>query len=197
MLYTFLKTVHLFGVVLLVGNVTVTLVWKRGADRTGEPSVIAFAQRLVTLTDWWFTLGGVVLILVGGFGAAWVAGLDPFGVHWLLWGQILFGVSGLLWTLMLIPAQIRQARLANSFASTGVIPADYWRDARRWTWWGILAIVPLLGAIWIMIAKPTEVPVEPAGRLNRGTQEEIPGAWTVTGKAHLTPLAHSIQRSSP
>ncbi len=68
---------HLFGVVLLVGNVIVTLVWKLGADRTGEPSVIAFGQRLVTLTDWWFTLGGVVLILIGGFGAAWVTTHRP------------------------------------------------------------------------------------------------------------------------
>lgn len=193
MLYALLKTVHLFGVVLLVGNVIVTLVWKLGADRTGEPSVIAFGQRLVTLTDWWFTLGGAALILIGGYGAAWVAGLDPFGVHWLVWGQIPFGFSGLLWALILIPAQIRQARQATRFEATGVIPTDYWRDARRWTWWGILAIVPLLGAIWIMIAKPAEAPAEPAGQLNRDKQEELPRAWTVSAKPHLAPLTHSIR----
>ncbi|WPL18489.1 putative integral membrane protein [Thiorhodovibrio winogradskyi] len=185
MLYAVLKAVHLFGVVLLVGNVIVTLAWKLGADRTGQPSVIAFGQRLVTLTDWWFTLGGVVLILIGGFGMAWVAGLDPFGVHWLVWGQILFGISGLLWALILIPTQIRQARQASRFEATGEIPAEYWRGARRWTGWGILAIVPLLAAIWIMTAKPTAVPAEPAGRLNRDKQEQIPHAWTVSTKAQL------------
>lgn len=156
LLYAFLKAVHLVGVVLLVGNAIVTLVWKLGADRTSEPTVIAFGQHLVTLTDWWFTLGGAVLILIGGYGAVWTAGLDPFGAGWLLWGQVLFGVSGLLWALILIPAQIRQGRQASSFATTGLIPAGYWRDARRWTWWGSLAIAPLLGAIWIMIAKPTD-----------------------------------------
>ncbi|MCF7979787.1 MAG: DUF2269 domain-containing protein [Chromatiaceae bacterium] len=185
MLYTVLKAVHLLGVVLLVGNVIVTLVWKLGADRTGEPSVIAFGQRLVTLTDWWLTLGGVVLILIGGYGAAWVAGLDPFRVYWLLAGQILFGISGLLWALILIPAQIRQARQAISFEATGVIPTEYWRDAQRWTWWGILAIVPLLGAIWIMIEKPAEAPAEPAGPINRDKQQEIPRAWTVSTQAQL------------
>ncbi|MEA1052081.1 DUF2269 family protein [Lamprobacter modestohalophilus] len=51
MLYALLKAVHRFGVVRLVGTVIVTLVWKLGADRTGEPSVIAFGQRLITLTD--------------------------------------------------------------------------------------------------------------------------------------------------
>ncbi|WP_242469737.1 DUF2269 family protein [Rhabdochromatium marinum] len=133
MLYHLLKAIHLLGVVLLVGNVIVTLVWKRRADRTGDPSVIAFGQRLVSLTDWWFTLGGVILILVGGFGAAWRAGLDLFGLPWLLWGQVLFGVSGLLWASILIPAQIRQARQARAFATTGVIPKSYWRKllARR------------------------------------------------------------------
>ena len=60
------KVVHLFGVILFLGNVIVTGVWKVLADRTGEPRVIAYAQRLVTLTDWIFTAGGVALILIGG-----------------------------------------------------------------------------------------------------------------------------------
>ena len=57
------KVVHLFGVILFLGNIIVTGVWKVLADRTGEPRVIAYAQRLVTLTDWIFTAGGVALIL--------------------------------------------------------------------------------------------------------------------------------------
>ncbi|WP_295401633.1 DUF2269 family protein [uncultured Thiocystis sp.] len=156
MAYALLKTLHVLGVVLLLGNVIVTLLWKLAANRTGEPRAIAFVQRLVTLTDWWFTVGGVALIILGGYGAALVAGLDLLAVRWLLWGQVLFGLSGLLWVGILIPAQIRQARQARDFAAGGEIPASDWRDARRWTGWGILAIVPLLGALWLMIAKPIE-----------------------------------------
>jgi len=37
----------------------------QGADCGRDPRVIAFAQRQVTLTDWIFTAGGVVLILSG------------------------------------------------------------------------------------------------------------------------------------
>ena len=59
------KVVHLFGVSLFLGNIIVTGEWKVLADRTGEPRVIAYAQRLVTLTDWIFTAGGVALILIG------------------------------------------------------------------------------------------------------------------------------------
>ena len=41
MTYDAFKVVHLFGVVLFLGNIIVTAVWKLLADRTGEPRVIA------------------------------------------------------------------------------------------------------------------------------------------------------------
>jgi uncharacterized membrane protein len=79
MTYLAFKVVHIFGVVLFLGNIIVTGVWKVLADRTGEPRTVAYAQRLVTVTDWVCTLGGVVLILVGAYGmvltprSAWTA----------------------------------------------------------------------------------------------------------------------------
>lgn len=71
--YEFFKMVHVLGIVIFLGNIIVTGVWKYRADATSRPEVIAFAQRLVTLTDWIFTFGGVILILIGGFGMAHVA----------------------------------------------------------------------------------------------------------------------------
>ena len=55
MTYDILKLLHLLGVVLLLGNVTVTSIWKVYADGTRDPRIIGFAQRLVTVTDWFFT----------------------------------------------------------------------------------------------------------------------------------------------
>ena len=154
MLYDVFKMLHVLGVVVLVGNVTVTAFWKVFADRTGDPRLIAHAQHMVTVTDWVFTLGGIVLIYGGGFGAALVAGLDPFEPGWLLWGQLLFAVSGVIWLGVLVPAQVRQARQARAFAAGGAIPEAYRRDGRRWLVWGIVATVPLVAAIWVMVAKP-------------------------------------------
>ncbi|MGA2636630.1 DUF2269 family protein [Methylocella sp.] len=65
----------MLGIVLFLGNIIGTGVWRAFADRTRNAEVIAFAQRLVTLTDWAFTLSGVVLILVGGYGMASAAGM--------------------------------------------------------------------------------------------------------------------------
>ena len=81
--YPQFKFLHILGVVLLIGNVTVTAVWKVFADRTGQATIVAFAQRLVTYTDWAFTLGGVALLMIGGYGMAITSHLPLFGSTWL------------------------------------------------------------------------------------------------------------------
>src|SRR5215472_2471090 len=103
MSYNAFKVVHVFGVVIFLGNIIVTALWKVMADRSGDPRIIAYAQRLATLTDWVFTAGGVVLILVGAYGMAAVSGLDLHGTTWLIWGQALFVASGVIWLVILIP----------------------------------------------------------------------------------------------
>jgi uncharacterized membrane protein len=154
MSYEFMKFLHILGVVLLIGNVTITAFWKVFADRTGDAQVVAYAQYLVTLCDWFFTLPGIVLISVGGYGMALARDFHILGDAWLIWGQLLFLVSGLIWLFLLIPIQIRQAKQARISAESGTVPEAYWRDARIWLIWGIIATIPLVGAIYVMIAKP-------------------------------------------
>jgi uncharacterized membrane protein len=95
MTYLAFKVVHVLGVVLFLGNIVVTGVWKTLADRTGDPRTVAYAQHLVTLTDWVFTLGGLILILIGAYGMVWTGGLNPLGPLWLIAGQGLFVASGI------------------------------------------------------------------------------------------------------
>jgi uncharacterized membrane protein len=151
--YPALKSLHLFGVVLFVGNIIVTGWWKTQADRTRNPVVIAFAQRQVTLTDWIFTFGGSSLVAAGGYLHAYLHGLS-LTTPWLLWGQALFTLSALLWVAILIPVQIKQARLARGFAGGGPIPAEYWRLNRIWLWVGILATVLPAANLYFMVFKP-------------------------------------------
>jgi uncharacterized membrane protein len=153
MAYEVLKVTHLFGVIIFLGNIIVTGVWKAMADRTGDARIIACAQRLVTLTDWIFTAGGVALILVGAYGMVAVAGLD-LRQTWLLWGQALFVTSGLIWAIILIPTQVVQARQARGFAANGEIPESYWRHNRRWFVWGTIATIIPLGNLYFMVFKP-------------------------------------------
>jgi uncharacterized membrane protein len=151
--YLALKSLHLLGVVLFVGNIVVTGWWKVMADRTRHPAIVAFAQRQVTMTDWLFTFGGSTLVVVGAYANVYLHDL-PLDAPWLVWGQALFFLSGLLWVAILIPLQIRLARLARGFAGGGAIPDEYWRLNRVWLWVGILATVLPAANLYFMVFKP-------------------------------------------
>jgi uncharacterized membrane protein len=153
LLYETLKTLHILGTVLLLGNVTVTAFWKVMLDRTGDARQIATGQYLVTVSDWMFTGSGILLIILGGYGAAFLGGYDLLGEPWLVWSQGLFFLSGAIWLCILVPIQIRQARDARGFAHGGTVPPHYRRDARAWLIWGIVATVPLVAALTLMVFK--------------------------------------------
>ena len=151
--YQVFKMLHILGVVLFLGNIITAAFWKTFADQTRQPEVVAFSQRLIVATDIVLPLGGVVLILIGGFGMVRVAGLDIASTSWLQHGLALFGISGLIWVLILIPIEYWKLRMANDFASGGEIPERFWRLNRWWIIWGIVAtVLPLLN-IYVMVAK--------------------------------------------
>jgi len=153
--YLLLKSLHLFGVVIFLGNIIVTGWWKVMADKTRNPVIVAFAQRQVTLTDFIFTLGGALLVLGAGIGNAELHGMDYYSIKWLAWGYWLYVASGVIWVLILIPVQIKQAKMAKQFVEGEEIPELYWRLGKIWLVFGILAtILPLINLYW-MVFKPT------------------------------------------
>jgi uncharacterized membrane protein len=154
MAYETAKFIHILGVIILVGNVTATAMWKFFADRSGDPKIVGFAQRLITFTDWSLTFWGVVLTMAGGYGAAALGQFDLFSDRWLVLGQCLFVVSGIMWLAILIPLQVRMARMARSFEGGGAIPKEYTSASRAWFIVGIVSTIPLVAATWVMISKP-------------------------------------------
>ena len=146
--------VHVLGVVIFIGNIVVTAVWKLLADRTRSPEVVAYAQRLVTITDIAFTATGAVLIAVSGPILAEDFG-GVAGPAWIGWGLGLFAASGVIWVTALIPIQVLQARVARQFRNADSIPERYWRLARLWAVFGAIATVLPLANLYFMIFKPT------------------------------------------
>lgn len=152
--YLLLKTIHLFGVMLFLGNIIITGWWKFMANKTANPVIIAFAQRQVTLTDYVFTAVGAAILLAAGMANAMLHDMAILQTKWLLWGLILFSLSGLIWVFILIPIQYQQAKAAREFADGGTIPESYWRREAWWYVFGITAtILPLLNLYW-MVYKP-------------------------------------------
>jgi len=152
--YLALKALHILGVTLFLGNIIITGWWKVMADRTGDYRVIAFAQRQVTLTDYVFTFGGVLLILATGIGNAVLHDMDYTQITWLVWGNMLFIASGIIWVVALIPIQIKQAKMAHEFGSSQSIPDEYWKLGKQWIIYGTIAtVLPLMNIYW-MVFKP-------------------------------------------
>jgi uncharacterized membrane protein len=152
--YLVLKSVHLLGVTIFLGNIIVTAVWKMLADQTNSPPVVAYAQRLVTITDFSFTAFGVILILVSGIIMATDIG-SMSDVFWLFWGWWVSIASGIIWVFILIPIQVKQSMLAKEFTSQNEIPEKYWRLSKYWAVFGIIATILPFVNLYFMIFKPT------------------------------------------
>ncbi len=154
MSYNAWLSLHVLGVVLFLGNIVVTAVWKMLADRTKNPPVVAYAQRLVTITDVAFTATGAVLIIVSGQVMAREFGGVFSGPSWLLWGWSLFIASGVIWITLLVPIQVMQERLARRFRNAAAIPDRYWRLSRLWALFGSVAVLLPLFNLYLMVFKP-------------------------------------------
>jgi uncharacterized membrane protein len=150
--YQWLKVIHIVGVMLFMGNIIVTGWWKNMADATKNPQIIAFAQRQVTLTDYIFTFGGILILAIAGFANVYLHQIS-YSISWLKNGVIYFLISGVVWLFILIPVQAKQAKMAREFTVTNEIPANYWRLCTIWNIFGLLAILLPLATVYFMVMK--------------------------------------------
>lgn len=154
--YFHFRFLHVLGVVLFLGNIVISAMWKLRADRTGNPAVMAYAQRLVVRTDKLFTLPGFLLVLLTGFALVTAAGwgFSGPGIGWLHAGITGFVVSGILWGAVLVPVQKKQLRMAEAFADGGEVPDEYRALTKKWAMFGgIATLLPILVLI-LMVYKP-------------------------------------------
>jgi uncharacterized membrane protein len=154
-MYLVLKTVHVLAVVMFMGNITTGIFWKRHADRTRDPRLIAHAIEGIIASDRWFTLPGVLLIIIAGFGAAGVGHLKMLGTGWILWSIVLFTISGIAFMAQVAPLQKRMAKLMRAGAESGSPDWEqYERLSRAWDLWGAVALITPLVALVLMVLKP-------------------------------------------
>lgn len=154
MLYLWLKSLHVVSVVLFLGNITTGIFWKMHADRTGDARARAQALDGIILSDRWFTLPGVVLIIATGVALALIGNIPLLSTKWVGWSLVLFGVSGIAFSVWVAPLQkklraVAQAGIAGNFDS-----AEYARLSRSWDFWGAVATLAPLVALFLMVIKP-------------------------------------------
>ena len=154
-MYLFLKLLHIVAVVLFLGNIIVGIFWKAIADKTRDPRIIAFTMDGIIRADRIFTVPGVILILIGGFGAAGIGRMPMLGTPWILWSIILFTISGIAFMGWLVPIQKKlRAVAAGAGDSSKMDWPAYKRLSRQWKLWGLVALVTPLIAMVLMVMKP-------------------------------------------
>ncbi len=146
--YVTLKTLHVIGAVLMVGNVTVTGFWAAYLWRH-QRDVVAFrpVARAILWTDLVFTFGGGSVLTMTGIQMIRVTGMDWVNTRWLLWGIVMLAVSSFLWLVVLIPDQLRMEKALEH--ETGRIRTLF----LRWSWVGWFSTVLLFVAMWWMVHK--------------------------------------------
>ena len=154
-MYIALKVLHVAAVILFLGNLVTGILWKIHGDQTEDPVIIRHTVAGLIRADRWFTIPGVVLILIGGFGAAMVGGLPLIRTKWILIGIVLFTVSGAAYMGRVVPLQQRMLQVARSGVETGQLDWDKYRAlTRSWNVWGTIALLTPVLAMIAMIAKP-------------------------------------------
>jgi uncharacterized membrane protein len=155
MLYLGFKVLHILAVVMFLGNITTGIFWKEYADRTRDPRIIAHALAGIIAADRLFTVPGVLLIVLGGVGAAMVAHLPLLRTGWIFWSLVLFALSGVAFMGWLVPIQRRMLKLMQAGAASGQPDWDaYHRLSRGWAFWGAVALLLPLAAMVLMVLKP-------------------------------------------
>lgn len=154
--YLVMKTVHILAVIMFLGNIAVGAFWKAHADRTGDPRIIAHTLDGIIRADRWFTMPGVTLLVLTGFGGAGMGGLPVFRTGWIVWSLVLLLVSAVAFMAVLVPLQRRMLALARGASAAPEFDrSSYDRMSRRWTVWGLIATLAPVAAVGLMVFKPS------------------------------------------
>ncbi|HET9473667.1 MAG TPA: DUF2269 family protein [Steroidobacteraceae bacterium] len=154
MQYFILKSLHILSVVLFLGNIITGVFWKYHGDRVGTASARVQALDGVIRSDRWFTLPGVVAIIVTGVLLAVSLHLPLLGTKWILWSLILFGISGLAFQFFVAPLQKKLLAVARAGEAGNWNQAEYQRLSTAWKLWGAVATLAPVIALVLMVAKP-------------------------------------------
>lgn len=148
-----LKTIHILGIVLFLGNIIISFVWRITAQRSDSKDIHLFSLKLIRLTDLFFTLpGALILIVTGHMLAARIGGIAAHG--WIHMSYTLLLLSGIVWLAGLFPIQRKQKKLLKEAHSIKEAGIRYQTLNKWWTLLGIIAMLLPTAAIYLMIARP-------------------------------------------
>ena len=153
-MYLAMKSLHILAVVIFLGNILTGAFWKAHADRSGDPRIMAHTLDGIIRSDRYFTIPGVVLIVVLGVAAAIVGHFPILGTGWILYSIILLTISGAAFMFKVAPLQRQLRDVAQAGVRTGKLDGGTYRKFTvQWNIWGGVASLTPIAAVVLMVYK--------------------------------------------
>ena len=153
--YLLWKLLHVVSVIIFIGNIVTGLFWAARAHKTRNFHLIARTFEGIIRSDRWFTIPGVIGILIGGFAAAIDGKLPILGTGWILWSIVLFSISGIVFGVWIVPLQRKIAEFARGADTSEESWQAHRKMYKEWELWGLFAMIAPAAAVVIMVLKPS------------------------------------------
>ena len=152
--YFYYKLIHVFAVIIFLGNIITGLYWMRIAVKTKELKIISHTMKGIIKADRYFTIPGIIIITTFGIMAAISAQFPIFHTGWIVWSIILFSISGIVFSIKVAPLQRKIYNLtSNKNDSSDFDWKNFDKIYFQWDVWGLIALVTPLIAFVMMILK--------------------------------------------
>lgn len=132
-----LTLLHLFGVIIFLGNIITEIRWLYKASKTGSKEIIRFAITEIIKGDKVFTLPCVFLITATGSFV--YSNFSMAENRWLLFALISYILSGIVYTVKVAPLQRKIFKIVSDTSPT--LPNDYKKAYASWNFWGWVALL--------------------------------------------------------
>ena len=152
MVYPILVLIHLTAVIIFLGNITLAPFWKSHAEKTKDRLHVLNTWKGIIRADKFFTMPGVLILLLFGIGAAAHLKVNFIDTGWIFWSIIMYLVSGVVFMVKVVPIQKKIVAFASDENKFGW--DEYFTLSKQWNIWGIIALVTPWIAVILMVLKP-------------------------------------------
>lgn len=149
MAYLIFKLIHIFAVIIFLGNIIIAVYWKGHGDKSNDPKIIAYTIKGMIRADRYFTMPAVAFLILAGFGAMGI-GYIPFETGWILWGFILIIISAAAFMAKVVPAQKKLLKIAEADSFD---QQQYDAVSKEWNLWSSIATIAPIIAVVLMVLK--------------------------------------------
>ena len=149
MAYLIFKLIHIFAVIIFLGNIIIAVFWKGHGDKSNDPKIIAHTIKGIIRADRFFTMPAVAFLILAGFGAMGI-GYIPFETGWIMWGLILIVISAAAFMAKVVPAQKKLLKIAEADTFDQKL---YDTVSKEWNFWGSIATIAPIIAVVLMVLK--------------------------------------------